>query len=399
MEQLLVRLGSFADDPVHWLVWSSSENEIIASGVLPDAGALNTLTERAGQRPVIALAPTSDILLKWVNLPPRAGRKVLSALPFMLEDELAQDISHQFFALGPKEGERQAVAVVTKDKMQQWQDWLHAANLFCDTLIPDVLAVPQNPDGWSAISLGEQLLLREDAFKGLQGEADWILPVFAHHTKQQETPVGVVSYSEIDFSQVPNINVDTSPLELPMHVLAKEAMGQKFNLFQGDYKIKKQRSGVFQQWRVAAVLAILALTTSLVDKGMTLYQLEAQNDALKNQIDAAVKAGFPDIGAYRDVKRKVQAEMARLEAGGGSASMLVMLDQLTNAFAQSKVKPQTLRFDSARTEIRMQAVGKNFEALEVFRRQAESMGFTVEQGAINNRDDEVIGSVLIRSQS
>ncbi len=40
MEQLLVRLGSFADDPVHWLVWSSSENEIIASGVLPDADAL-----------------------------------------------------------------------------------------------------------------------------------------------------------------------------------------------------------------------------------------------------------------------------------------------------------------------------------------------------------------------
>ena len=32
MEQLLIRLGSNADEAVHWLVWSTSEREIIASG-------------------------------------------------------------------------------------------------------------------------------------------------------------------------------------------------------------------------------------------------------------------------------------------------------------------------------------------------------------------------------
>lgn len=97
MEQLLIRLGATEADPISWLVWSTAEEEIIASGELPNADALSTLAERAGQRAVIALAPSSEILLKWVALPPRAGRKVLSALPFMLEDELATDISEQFF--------------------------------------------------------------------------------------------------------------------------------------------------------------------------------------------------------------------------------------------------------------------------------------------------------------
>ena len=104
MEQLLVRLGSRQEDRVQWLVWSADEQEIIASGELPDASQLATLKERAGQRPAIALVPTCDIAMRWVALPPRASRKVLSAIPFMLEDELAQDVSKQFFAMGPRRG-------------------------------------------------------------------------------------------------------------------------------------------------------------------------------------------------------------------------------------------------------------------------------------------------------
>ncbi len=45
----------------------------------------------------------------------------------------------------------------------------------------------------------------------------------------------------------------------------------------------------------------------------------------------------------------------------------------------------------------MQAVAEGYESLETFKRLAEQQGFTVEQGAINNRDDQVVGSLAIRS--
>lgn len=397
MEQLLVRLGANHHDPISWLVYSQTENEIIASGELPDADALSSLTERAGQRAVIALAPSSEILLKWVTLPPRAGRKVLSALPFMLEDELATDISEQFFAIGPKHGDEQAVAIVSHEKMQQWQQWLSDANLFCDTIIPDVLAVPVTEGGWSVLTLGNQLLVRQDAFKGVQGEQDWLLPTLAHFTAQNEAPIAVTNFAGIDLSSLPNIEEAEAPLELPMQVLAKEAMSGGFNLCQGEYKVKRKRSGAFMQWRVAAILAVIALSTSLVDKTVTLYQLESQNEALNAEIKKAVKAGFPNLRGYRNARLAIEGELAKLEQGGGNATLLVMLDQLSPAFAATDVTPQTLRFDASRTEIRMQAQGKNFEALEQFKRSAESAGFTVEQGAINNRDNGVVGTVSIRS--
>ena len=399
MEQLLVRLGANHTDPISWLVYSRTEDEIIASGELPNADALSSLTERAGQRSVIALAPSSEILLKWVELPPKAGRKIISAIPFMLEDELATDISQQFFAIGPKRGDEQAVAVVSHEKMELWQSWLSEAGLFCDTIIPDVLAVPVTENGWSVLTLGEQLLVRQDTFKGVQGEATWLLPTLVHFTAQQESPITITNYAGIDLSTLPNIEEAQAPLELPMQVLAKEAMQSSFNLCQGDYKVKRKRSGVLNQWRVAAVLAVLALCTSLIDKGFSLYQLKAQNQALSSEINTAVKAGFPNIGTYRNVRLKLQSELAKLEQGGGSASMLIMLDQLAPTFSATDVKPQTLRFDATRTEIRIQAQGKNFEALEQFKRIAENVGFVVEQGAINNRDNGVVGTVSVRSTS
>ena len=317
----------------------------------------------------------------------------------MLEDELATDISQQFFAIGPKRGDEQAVAVVSHEKMELWQSWLSEAGLFCDTIIPDVLAVPVTENGWSVLTLGEQLLVRQDTFKGVQGEATWLLPTLVHFTAQQESPITITNYAGIDLSTLPNIEEAQAPLELPMQVLAKEAMQSSFNLCQGDYKVKRKRSGVLNQWRVAAVLAVLALCTSLIDKGFSLYQLKAQNQALSSEINTAVKAGFPNIGTYRNVRLKLQSELAKLEQGGGSASMLIMLDQLAPAFSATDVKPQTLRFDATRTEIRIQAQGKNFEALEQFKRTAESAGFVVEQGAINNRDNGVVGTVSVRSTS
>lgn len=399
MEQLILRLGSDQNASVSWLVWSTSESEIIASGVMPNATELSTLKERAGQRPVIALVPSSDVLLKWVDLPPKANRKVLAAIPFMLEDELSEDIGELFFALGPKQGNQQAVAIVRHMQMQIWQTQLADAELECERLLPDVLAVPLNEEGLSVLALGDHILVREDEWKGFQGEESWIVPALSHLTKQQSEPVTIDNYSELALSVVPNTHIEDKTLELPMAVLAKQTLLNKFNLFQGEYKAKKQTNSAWKQWRIAAMLAGIALVVTLVDKSLTLQQLSAQNKAVKAQINQQIREGFPSARGARDVRRKITQEMNVLEQGGGSGSMLAMLSQLQGAFAGSSIKPQTIRFDSARNELRLQALASNFDSLESFKREAEAAGFIVEQGAINNREEGVVGNLVIRSNA
>ncbi|GAC17925.1 type II secretion system protein GspL [Paraglaciecola arctica] len=402
MEQLVVRLGANPDESIHWIVWSSQQNEIIASGELPDATQLATLADRAGRRPICALVPTSDILLKWVELPAKAGRKALAAIPFMLEEEISGDISQQFFALGPKDGNKQAVAVVNKEKLQSWLDTIAAAGLACDQLIPDVLALPlADKDAWSILELGQQLLVRKDDWAGLQGERDWLIQAINHlarqYAKEHEQALLVNDYSGADLANVENLDVTVMPLELPMKVLAQGAESTKFNLLQGEYKVNKKAGGEWKKWRLAAVLAVIALFISLIDKSLEQSQLNEQLSSLKAQVSSEYKRAFPNAGTYRDLRSTMERQMKALEQGGTGASILVMLSQLRPAFEESKVKPQTMRFDSNRGELRIQAVASNFGALDKFKRQAEAQGFTVEQGSINQKDNQVVGTLTIRS--
>jgi general secretion pathway protein L len=402
MEQLVVRLGANPNDSIHWIVWSNQQNEIIASGELPNAAQLATLGDRAGRRSICVLVPTSDVLLKWVELPAKAGRKALAAIPFILEEEISGDIAQQFFALGPQNGNKQAVAVVNKEKLQSWLNMIKDAGLTCDQVIPDVLALPMaDKNAWSILELGRQLLVRKDDWAGLQGERDWLIQAINHHARQyaklNQQALLVNDYSGTNLADVENLEVSVMPLELPMKVLAQGVKLTEFNLLQGEYKISNKVSGQWKKWRLAAVLAVIALFTTLIDKTLEQKRLTEQLATLKTQVSSEYKRAFPNAGAYRDLKTTMTRQMKTLEQGGGGASMLIMLSQLRPAFEESQVKPQTMRFDSSRGELRIQVVARNFDALDQFKRQAEAQGFTVEQGSINQKDNQVIGSLSIRS--
>ncbi|GAA0854928.1 type II secretion system protein GspL [Aliiglaciecola litoralis] len=397
MENLVIRLGSTTNDPVHWLVWSGHEQEIIASGVLENAEQLSSLSQRAGQRPITALVPGCDFLLKWVTLPAKASRKVLSAIPFMLEEDLSSDIGDHFFALGDRQAEQQAVAVVNHNKMQDWLSAIQAANLYCDKMLPDILALPYQEDTWSLVTLGQQAIVRQDQWQGLQGDMSWVLPAIEHFAKQQTVPLKIANYSGENIAALANVTAEDQPLDMPMQLLATGALKSQFNLLQGVYKPNTRSTGKWRQWRVAAVLAVVALLVTLVDKNIELNRLEQQSDELTAQMHAEFKRAFPDLRRPINIRRVMETNMAKLENGGGSVSMLAVMSQLADAFASSDVKPQTIRFDSTRSELRMQAVASKFEQLELFKRLAEEKGFEVQQGAINSKDDQVIGSLSIRS--
>ncbi|KXI28278.1 type II secretion system protein GspL [Paraglaciecola hydrolytica] len=401
MEQLVVRLGANSNETVHWIVWSSQQNEIIASGVLANANELSSLKERAGQRAITVLVPTSDVLLKWVELPAKASRKALAAIPYMLEDEISGDINQQFFALGPQKNNVQAVAVVSKEKLKQWLAMISDAGLVCEQLIPDVLAIPQATQGWALLVLGQQLLVRQDEWAGLQGEKDWLVQAVTLHARQYQKahaePLQLNNYAELQFDDVSNIESHSMPLELPMKVLASGIANAKFNLLQGEFKRKSSRSAGWKTWRLAAALAGIALLTSVIDKAIEQQSIQSQLAEINSQIKNEYQRAFPNAGAYRDVRATMQSKMKALEQGGGASSMLVMLSQLSPAFADSNIKPQSLRFDASRSELRMQVVANNFEALEQFKKLAQAKGFEVEQGAINNKDNQVIGSLAVRS--
>ncbi len=416
MEKLAIRLGATPHDPVHWLVWSDTEKEIIASGELPDAGELRQLRERAPSAEVIGIVPGCDVVLKAVQLPLRANRKVLNAIPFMLEDELASDITKSFFAFGKRNGDLQQVAIVAREKLTFWQEVLKQAGLHCELLVPDTLALPYLPGTTSLLSLGNHeqspLIVRTDQWSGFQGEQNWAYPLFEKQLNKK--PQSVMAYSECPhaeqlqafFAQEQHQDNDGTHNKLttltanydklPMQLLLDGALEANFNLLQGEFIVKRKTSAQWDKWRLAAVLAAVALCVNLVSKTFELNSIKTQRQVLENSLQESIEKGFPNLPKTRNKETAIRNEMVRLEQGGGGISMLVMLTQMSPSFANTGVKPQSIRYDATRTELRMQSVASNFESLEKFRREVQALGFEVDQGAINNKGDQVVGTIIIK---
>src|SRR3546814_9274886 len=88
-ETLYIRLRSAdAAEPVDYCI---TRADAIASFVVGQA-LLETLTSQTALRRVVVLVPSADVRLATVEVPARQPAKVLQAAPFVLEEQLAEDV-------------------------------------------------------------------------------------------------------------------------------------------------------------------------------------------------------------------------------------------------------------------------------------------------------------------
>ncbi len=136
---------------------------------------LNELTEYAAQREVFALIPAGDMLLTDVAIPTGSGRQLASVLPYLLEEELAQDVDSLHVHLLKRESDIAHVAVVEHRKIKTWLAALNNAGMEVKKLLPDCLCLPLFSDSYSAAELEGQWLIRQsETLGGVGAEVSWL---------------------------------------------------------------------------------------------------------------------------------------------------------------------------------------------------------------------------------
>lgn len=392
-EQLVIRLGSRAEHSVSWLVWASHNQEVIASGELTGTEQLPELAVRLGNRPVVALVPASDVVLKQVNLPGKPNRQLLQALPYMLEEDQAEDIEQLFLALGDvvhHDGQySQQVAVCQHERMQQWLEALQSAGFTVSRMLPDAMLLPEQQLP-ACIQLHEQWLLKQSSWQVAAIDAPW----WADYLQLAALPM-LTSYSPWP-EEIPQPHQLAEP-ELPLALLASQLNQHSFTLLQGEYKPRRQVNRHLQLWRTSTILACACLTLYVLQLGLTNWQLGRQSAALQQQSLSVYQQAFPN---ERVVNLNLQLQQ-KLAAVGGSneQSFLALLDSLQQQLAKvPDISLENLRFDGKRAELRFQAKGEGFQSFERLKTALEQAGFIVEQGALSNDGGKVQGSVAMRGK-
>ncbi|KOO59353.1 general secretion pathway protein GspL [Rheinheimera sp. KL1] len=391
-EQLIIRLGSQPQQPISWLVWSAVNKEIIASGQLACADELSALSERLGRRPVVALVPAADVVLSEVLLPAKPNRQIIQALPYMLEEEHAEDIEQLYLALGQcqQRGKEywQQVALCKKVQLEQWVGSLVVAGFQPMQLLPDALLLPLHQDGASAIELAGQWLLRQGPWQASSIEPGW-WPDFLSLANIEL----IHSYSPWPAELLQN--VQAAEPELPLALLAQQLPEQKFSLLQGQYAPKKAGNKVWSLWQSSIVLGTSCLALYLLTLAFGVWQQGQMLQQQRAELVTLYKSRFP-AESTRDISR----QLARKLQGGGAvqdSSLFSLLNDLQQELAATtNVRLDNLKYDQKNSELRFQAEADSFQRFDNLKTRLEQKGFEVKQGALSNEGGKVQGTVAMK---
>jgi len=340
-EYVVIRLAA-EDQAVEWVLVDS--NGTRRSGV--SSGDLEQAATAAGDHAVIVLVPAEDVLLTSVHIPARSQAKIRAALPFALEEDLADDVEDLHFAVGDRqENNRLPVAVVSREKMSRWQERLNEAGIVPIMLAAINHGLAKIPGTLSVLLDDNTVMFNDgaDAEFSMQDVKPSDVLVIAGQLGETQQEEGENSGHLVVFctpEQDENLSHDWIALRHELHsvdvnvlpdgVLPKLAVtvaaGHGVNLLQGSYGKKTEYGPLLRPWKFAAMLLLGLAVVGMAMKGVGYYQLLQDEATLRAQFNAEYRLIRP--GDTREIIDPVATVESLRRGAGTSAAPQVFLPSL-----------------------------------------------------------------------
>ncbi len=308
-DYLIIRLTH--DDLAEWLVVDDEGSRKSATG----RGSLEEAAAAADGKKCIVLVPSLDVITLSTDLPAR-GNRLLAALPYALEDQVADDVESQHFAPGKRdESGNLPVAVIAKDQLDRHLERLEDAGIQAARLVPEYHGLVEVPNTLSLLIEGDLIMFNDG--RGLKvalsgaSPSELIASAGYIGTDDADAPRSLVVYC--DESARDRFDNDFNALRheldsVDVHVLSDGALprlaiavagGQGVNLLQGRYGEKTEARTLLKPWKTAAILLVGVILVSVVGRVADYIRLGDE--------EAALKAQFTEL--YRDLRPNDQREI------------------------------------------------------------------------------------------
>lgn len=417
-----------ADTLVHWAVFDE-DGQLQASASVALAAVRSTITRYFRDGEIRVLVPGELVLLTKVRIPTKQLRHIKQALPYMVEEMIADNIEEVHLALpaGKLDWDGEVpVAVVRHHLLINWLDQLFHHGIKPDVLGPDTLAMPWREHSRSYFAVPAhnetdsiRVLYRDDRYCGQVVALDNLSVLLAAQPADLVDSVeqlaaltryvasggadvaAAVQQMSAQLRDAVGSDIDVAPFaENSAEVLAATAVREReqiINMLQGGYRVQRRNHNP-QLWsRVASVAAIGLVIYALVAGGSGFYfswraqQREQQSLALYREL-------FP--GERRVVSPKKQ--MANHLRGSGQAvaeSLLPLLAKAAAGFGiDDKTRIDELRFNQQQKNLQVQLRTPSLEILEQIKKRLDANGLNVDIGSAVEQGNATVGRMQIREQ-
>jgi len=397
----IIHLPNIGEDLAHWALANDSGELVSAphSGTLAEAAAAVE-----GRRAVVVL-PGDDVLLAEATIPGGSQSRAQQAAPFVLEDQVADDIEALHFALGAKTGPNTyPVAVINRDVMRQLREQFDQVGLRPAELVPETLALPKfdnQPDGpvWTALFDQNHTVVRLNGYKGFAADSETAeLMLYGARQELEENQTGslVVFRTEgAESPQLPDLDIETRPCENRLDLYAKGlANSQRINLLQGDFSLRQQFDKAWKPWRWTLGLLLLLGLILGSSHWLEYRELNGELGALNAETSRVLKRTFPGVKGNRP-KAIMSSRLRQLgDAGAGSTGFVATMGVISAAVASipdSRINSIAYK-SSGRISLDLQV--PNLPAVDQLKQQIEKSGSMTMKVEGTNRIENAVRARL-----
>lgn len=328
-ETLLIHVRDPAVDlhstVMHWCV--TSDRPELGSAPVAEQGTLADIAERAAGKRVIVALSCSIVTLVYATVPP--GRRGLAAVPFALEEELADDVEDLHFAVGPPEHDGTVpVAVVNRNVLRSVLDALQSAGIQARECVPELQCLPLGEsDEWEVWFDERDALIRQGRHRGLWCQRqllDTMLPrLITEAGESAPTQITWFCRGDLHLPELPLL-ADRVDSPAAISAFARGLSSVRINLLQGEFGPRQQIGKALLPWRVpAAFAAVLALCLGAASV-LELRDLSAIDQRQRQQMVDLYKQAFPNARSVQEPVGQIRSRLKTLKAGGEAGALDLM---------------------------------------------------------------------------
>lgn len=335
---------------------------------------------------LVLLIPSREVLLTQTSVNTRNQRQLQQAIPFALEDSIADDLENQHIVWQTQTGTSLVdVAVIRRARLREWVDALHGHQLRALAILPDLFALPWETDTTTLWQQGDNIWVRTGELSGYASTRPALPLLLDNMTTGKTAPVRLRLYSDqaTTWAADPRFDlINETQAEQLLPTSLQPAL--KLNLLNGlQDENRAQLRQHWQRWRLAAGLAAVAALLGLGIYAFDSYRLQQQLDALDTQNLQLFAELFPEASNVdpRGLKSRLASELARIGSKSTDTGTDSPLPQLAS-FAEAMTSTGGLTVEDIRAQtgtltINLQA--QNQQAIETLRDTLEkSLGNPVE---------------------
>jgi len=366
---------------------------------------------------LVGLIPAENVLYCSARLPGKQSRYIRQALPFAVEEQLAQSVESMHLALGSKHGETFSVAAIHEPLMADIMARLNHWQIELQAIYADAMLLPVSESTWT-------LCIEGDYTMGAAADGGWFrvltdnlpvmldalpvpaeatsptLRVFITEAARESQQLSLATIEQSERFQVRVETLELSSLELLAHA-HQHHLSDPVNLAQDAFAPPSRQGGLWQRWRAVAVIAGVWFVLQLgLDLGQGFYY-QHQARSWEHQAVGVYKSIFPNETRVNagNLKRILEGKLRVASQQGGQQGFLPLMKQAGYQYSQMPDRGQ-LSFDSISYsrnsgQLVIEVHADTFDKLNELKNGLVNAGYKARIGSVVNDKNRARGRITI----